>query len=85
MKPDLQVMELQILAILLNCHQIPIQCQMPQFGFLVHGWGAMSQVNLVYQNVYQCTLKPGVVKAYIIELLIYNLDTLLSRFIKSFP
>lgn len=47
--------------------------------------GHYSQVSVIYQHGYQCTLKPGVVKAYVIILLIYNLVTLLSRFIKSFP
>lgn len=48
--------------------------------------GHYSQVSLIYRNVYQCTLKPGLVKAYVTTtLLIYNLVTLLSRFIKSFP
>lgn len=47
--------------------------------------GHYSQVSLIYQNVYQCTLQPGVVKAYVTTLLIYNLVTLLSRFIKIIP
>lgn len=34
---------------------------------------------------YRCTLMPEVVKAYVTTLLIYNLVTLLSRFIKPFP
>lgn len=30
------------------------------------GLGHYSQISLIYQNVYQCTLKPGVVEAYVI-------------------
>lgn len=75
----------KMLAILLDFHQIPVKHQISSVWVHYSELGHYSQVSLMYQNVYQCTLNPGVVKAYVITLLIYNLVTLLSRFIKSFP
>lgn len=79
------MMELQMLGILLNFYRILIKYQLPQFGFLVQVWGAMSQISLIVSECVSVYFKAWSCHAYVINLLIYNFVTLLYRFIKSFP